>query len=172
MDGKTFDALTRGVGADCTRRRAIGGILAGVLGLAATRDAAQAVETAKCAKKGDDCLRNSDCCSGLKCDLSGGGKIGECIDKNNSDDRCRDDRDCRKGERCVNKRCKNKGSGDGDGREGDKCNDNDDCRSGLKCKKGRCRDDDKCGREGDRCQTNGDCCNALVCDRDKNKCKK
>lgn len=172
MDSTTFDALTRGVGAACTRRRALGGIAAGVLGLAAARTAAEAVETAGCAKKGDDCLNNYGCCSGLKCKVEGKEEIGRCVDKNNSDDRCKRDSDCRKGEVCKNKRCKNKGSGSGDGRDGDKCNDNDDCRSGLRCKKGRCRDDDKCGRERDRCKTNGDCCNALVCDRNTNKCKK
>ncbi len=170
MDSKTFDVLTRGVGAACTRRRALGGIVAGALGLAAARGVAEAVETAKCAKKGDECLRNTDCCDGLKCKRPGE-KIGECVNKNNSDDRCKRDSDCRKGEICKNNRCKNKGSG-GDGNEGAKCNDKDDCHSGLRCKNGRCRKDDHCKDRDERCKNNGDCCGALVCDKDSRKCKK
>ncbi len=171
MDNKTFDTLTRGVGAACTRRRALGGIVAGALGLAATRSIAQAVEVEGCAKKGDDCLNNYGCCKGLKCKIKGGKEIGQCVEKNNSDKRCKRDSDCRKGEVCKNDRCKNKGSG-GDGKEGEKCNDRDDCRSGLRCKNGRCRKDDKCKDLNEKCKNYGDCCGALVCDKDSKKCKK
>jgi hypothetical protein len=172
MDGRTFDVLVKWAGQACTRRLAISGLAAALFGLGrATRVAAE-VETAGCAKKGDDCLNNYGCCEGLKCRVPDGEEIGTCVTKNNSDKRCKRDRDCKKGEECRNRRCKNKDNKGGDGRKGDRCRQDRDCKSGLKCKRDRCEDDNSCGRERDRCKTNGDCCNALICDRGDNRCRK
>jgi hypothetical protein len=175
MDGRTFDVLVKGTGRDCTRRRALAGLAAALIGLPAARKAAAQVETAGCAKKGDDCLNNYGCCEGLKCridrpDLDP--PIGTCVNKNNSDKKCREDRDCKNGERCKNGKCKNKNSDGGNGDKGDRCNNDNDCKSGLRCKDGKCKDENNCGREDDRCRTNGDCCNALICDRDEGRCRK
>jgi len=172
MDGKTFDTLVRGTGHACTRRTALAGLAAAAFGLGVAREAALAVETAACAKKGDDCLNNTGCCSGLKCKINGGEQVGKCIDKNSSDKRCNSDRDCKNGEHCKNGKCKNKNGGGGNGNKGDRCNNNNDCKSGLRCQNGKCKDDGGCGREGDRCHNNGDCCNALTCDRNDKRCRK
>ena len=172
MDGRTFDVLVKRAGQACTRRRALSGLAAALVGLPAAKRAAAQVEVAACSKKGDNCFTNYACCEGLKCRIPEGDEFGQCIDKNDSDRKCRDDRDCRKGERCKNGRCKNKNSKDGNGNKGDRCNTNNDCKSGLRCKDGKCKDENSCGREGDRCQSSGDCCNALTCDRGDKRCRK
>lgn len=172
MDGRIFDTLVKGTGKACTRRRALSGLAAAAFGLAAAKRVAAEVEVAGCSKKGDNCFTNYACCEGLKCRILEGDEYGQCIDKNNSDRKCREDRDCRSGERCKNGRCKNKNHSGGSGNKGDRCNNDNDCKSGLRCKDGKCKDENRCGREGDRCRSSGDCCNALTCDRGDGRCRK
>lgn len=146
MDRETFDSLTRGVGKTCTRRSALAGLMAGVLGLGVAKQVAAEVSTEKCAAPGERCFRNTDCCSGLKC--KGGnpdtGQSGNCVDKNGS--RCRRDGDCRRDERCDNGRCK----------RDDECRRDNDCKLGNICKSGRCVSG---------CRGNSDCPRSEFCDR-------
>lgn len=171
MDKETFDRLTRGVGLARSRRQAVAGLAAGVLGLTGLgRAAAQEAVPQARGDCGDDCLRNTDCKPGLKCSRPGSDR-GRCVAKNDSNRSCSDDRDCPNFEECRSRRCVNRFDCRG-GDEGNRCNDNRDCRSGERCRNGRCRPDDSCGREGDRCTSNGDCCSALVCNRRRNRCER
>ncbi|MFM9105789.1 MAG: hypothetical protein ACKOWF_03735 [Chloroflexota bacterium] len=172
MDARVFDVLVRGAAQACTRRRAVVGLAAALLGLPAAERAAVSAVSAGCSKKGDNCFTNYACCEGLKCRIARGDEYGQCVNKNDSNRRCRDDEDCRRGERCKRNRCKNRNRRNGEGNKGDRCNNDNDCRSGLRCERDRCKNDGRCGREGDRCRRNGDCCNAMTCNRDDGRCRR
>ena len=110
MDGKTFDALTKGIGKECTRRTAFAGLAGALVGLGFAREAAAQVEAEACGRKGQKCFRNTDCCQGLKCKNGGDPeREGKCVFKNNSGgkgDFCRDDRDCKRRFVCRRSRCR------------------------------------------------------------------
>jgi hypothetical protein len=146
MDRETFDALTRGIGKQCTRRSALAGLAAGVLGLGAAKRVAAEVSVESCGDYGDKCLSNTDCCTGLKC--KGGdrttGQVGRCVDKNAK--KCRADQDCKRSERCVRGRCESK----------DECSRDNDCKLGTICSRGRCVNG---------CRGNSDCPRNEFCDR-------
>ncbi len=122
MDGRTFDALTRGLSGHASRRIALRGMAVGLLGLsmsqrvAAQADEAVAVERGcrvkRCRKKTltQSCLdsqgraRNRNCCQGLKCS----NKRGDCVWKNGHGgpgDYCRNSNDCNQGFFCQKNQC-------------------------------------------------------------------
>ena len=110
MDGKVFDALTKGVGRGCTRRTAFKGLVGGLFGLGLAGDAAARVGTEACGRKGQKCFRNTDCCQGLRCRNGGDpDNQGTCDFKNGSGgqgDFCRSDRDCDRRFVCRRSRCR------------------------------------------------------------------
>jgi hypothetical protein len=61
MDGIRFDGLTRALAADQSRRRLLGGLAAGVLGLAIGRRA----DAATCRAPGVSCNQDANCCFGI-----------------------------------------------------------------------------------------------------------
>ncbi len=177
MDRELFDSLTRGVGKECTRRNALAGMIAGVLGLGVAGRVAAEVSTAACGDSGESCLRNTDCCSGLKC--RGGdpnsGTVGQCVSK--SGGKCRSNYDCRGGEACIKGRCTNQDQcrRDSDckienictrGRCVSGCHGNQDCKKKNYCDRGRCVAD--CGGYGEYCYKDKDCCSK---DCWKNRCQ-
>ena len=103
MDGRRFDAWTRGL-AGTSRRGALrvlaGGLLATPLALVGGRDAA--AQIVECGRRGDVCVRERDCCSGFDCrrgicrrDRDECGKRG---------DPCSRHADCCEGFRCRRRR--------------------------------------------------------------------
>jgi hypothetical protein len=167
MDREMFDSLTRGVGRDCTRRSALAGLAAGVLGLGFASKVAAQVETERCGKPDEPCFRNTDCCTGLKCrganpDFN---ESGRCVDKGGS--RCYSDRDCNRDERCIKNRCTRDDQCRQDtdcrienicsrGRCVSGCRGNQDCKKKNYCDRGRCVRD--CAGSGSSCSRNSDCC--------------
>ncbi|MFM9105790.1 MAG: hypothetical protein ACKOWF_03740 [Chloroflexota bacterium] len=167
MDRETFDSLTRGVGKGCTRRNALAGLAAGLFGLGVAKRVAADVATAACGNSGDNCLRNTDCCSGLKC--RGGdpssGTVGECVSKGGS--KCRSDYDCARSESCIKGRCTRQDQCRQDrdckieqictrGRCVNGCRGDQDCRKRNYCDRGRCVSD--CARTSEYCARSSDCC--------------
>jgi hypothetical protein len=79
MDGSRFDALARSLSESGSRRRLIGGLVAGALGLSRVRSA----EGRTCTGIGSVCREHATCCSGLcgakdrtgrrRCTCPGGG---------------------------------------------------------------------------------------------------
>jgi len=109
VDANRFDALTRTIGEQTTRRTmlktAAGSALA-ALGMGALGRVAlgQDVAVESNGFKGDKCKKNKDCKKGLQ---------------------------------CKNKKCKYKhGCG---GKKGDACKNNGDCCGGFKCKGKKCK---------------------------------
>ena len=149
MDSKTFDALTRGFGTQRTRRDAVKGFAAGLMGLGVVRGAAAQV-TIQNATCGQRCDVNGDCNSGLECsdgvlcvriddsnqNCNVNGDCGENFEvcRNGSCTNqvvcsaCNNNADCPSGESCNNQLC---------GRV-DECNSNSDCRRRQRCRRGRC----------------------------------
>ncbi len=119
MESKNFDALTRNLGQETTRRRALLGLAGGALGLGFARNAvaqeAGGVDAAKCKAKGNVCFKSKDCCDGLECKGAdkNDDKKGKCKFRNNS------------------------------GGQGDFCKKNNDCKNNLVCnrKKNECEKD-------------------------------
>lgn len=60
MDGSHFDALTRSLTEPGTRRRLVGGLVAGALGFVGVRGASARA----CTGTGTVCRENADCCTG------------------------------------------------------------------------------------------------------------
>ncbi|MFM9105787.1 MAG: hypothetical protein ACKOWF_03725 [Chloroflexota bacterium] len=117
MEGKRFDRMIAGMAAAADRRTAVKGLAAALAGAGLVRaaaplvEAAEEVETEKCGGKRKSCLRNTDCCDGLKC--KGGdpdyGIIGYCKFKGghgNKGDWCKKDSDCDKRFVCQRRRCR------------------------------------------------------------------
>jgi hypothetical protein len=149
MDRKTFDAVTRGFGAQRSRRAALKSLAAGLFGLGAARTAAAPVgiERATC---GQVCRDNVDCNAGLRCSRNGGDGI--CVAILDSRDSCNQNIDCdRDFERCSNGRCVNV-------LDCSSCRVNADCPSGEACRDGNCD-----GGNGNRCNGNRDCRNNERC---------
>lgn len=61
MDGSRFDSLARMLAASGSRRRLVGGLVAGALGLVERRGA----DATACRAVGASCREHSNCCSGL-----------------------------------------------------------------------------------------------------------
>src|SRR5262245_41545222 len=61
MDGTRFDALTRTFAQSGSRRRLLGGLVAGALGLVGLREA----DAVACRTGGQGCREHVDCCSGI-----------------------------------------------------------------------------------------------------------
>jgi hypothetical protein len=121
MDDTRFDALARAVGAVTTRRSALRGVAAGILGsvglggvlddVAAQR---QGSGYRRCGKQYAGCNQGRDCCAGLRCktlrnphaeaEFSGVCAYqGGCGRRN---DFCKKNRDCCRKFRCRNRKCK------------------------------------------------------------------
>jgi hypothetical protein len=60
MDGSRFDSLTRSFAQSGSRRRLLGGMIAGTLGLIGLNEAV----AAECRTDGRTCRENANCCSG------------------------------------------------------------------------------------------------------------
>ena len=122
MDSRTFDALTRGVGSRASRRIALQGLVAGLLGLSISRSVAAQTDEAVSAERGcrvkrckkntlgQNCLdnrgnpRNRNCCQGLKCSNT----RGRCVWKNGhggGGDYCRNSNDCNQDFFCGKNQC-------------------------------------------------------------------
>ncbi len=181
MDGKTFDALARGFGSQRSRRGALKGIAAGLLGLGTVRGAAaqdpgfdvQRVggELARC---GENCSRTDQCNAGLRCSR------GRCIARGDSRDNCRTSRDCERDfEICRNRECVNEVNCGPDS-----CTRDSQCRRSEICRNGRCENDtSRCRRDNDcrageecrddrcvqsnRCRRDRDCRRNEVCRNDR-----
>ena len=121
MDGRSFDALTRGLTHQASRRLAVTGLVSGLLGLGIfqgtdAQTEAEGCQVRACRKKilRQNCLdrngnpENRQCCPGLKCS----NRRGQCVFKNDH------------------------------GTAGDFCRNTDDCDFGYFCKKNQCIPDD------------------------------
>lgn len=150
MDARRFDDLAVLLAGRLGRRAMLAGIAA-IVG-SAPRPAAAA-----CGEWEDRCIRNTDCCSELKCQGTTSTRAGACVYRENG---CRDDRDCGRRQRCVQGRCR------------DQCRDDRDCRSDEACVGGRCETRQDCRRSGERCRRNGQCCASLICDADRRVCSR
>lgn len=110
MDSNSFDSLTRGIGRATDRRTALKGLAAGLLGVGAVRASSVSAQDdggdvggpsiEACGIRNDNCFRNTDCCQGLKCrGTNGGRQAGYCDFKNGSGgkgDWCNKDKDCKR----------------------------------------------------------------------------
>ena len=77
MDGNRFDALTKSLVAETNRRRTLGGLLGGVLGLTSLVGLEEA-EAKSCVKqcqkqenRGDFCAGKNNCVASARCERSG-----------------------------------------------------------------------------------------------------
>ena len=163
MDTKTFDALARGFAAQRSRRDAVKGLVAGLMGLGVARGAAAQV-TAQRATCGQSCSGSEDCNAGLRCSRPND-RNGICVAITDSRSSCSRNIDCdRNHEICRNRRCVNQ-------LNCTRCNVAADCPSGDACRNGNCGGCDRdgqcrsgeicrggnCERAGDRCNSNRDC---------------
>lgn len=107
MDTKVFDQLAKRAAVASTRRSAIRGLIGGAIGLGAARQVAMAEDgptVQACGIKGDNCFRNTDCCTGLKCKIGANEQSGTCVFKNQSggvNDWCQNNKDCKRDLICV-----------------------------------------------------------------------
>jgi hypothetical protein len=125
MDSSHFDRLVRSFGASASRRTALRGLVAGVLGatgIGATLSELDARRRRRrgnrnrrrCGKQYDGCNRESDCCDGLICkqltNPNAEAKFdGTCAYKRGcgkKNDYCGKNRDCCRQFQCRGKRCK------------------------------------------------------------------
>lgn len=158
MDGKTFDALTRGLGIQRNRRDALKSLAAGLIGLGGARSASAqvSIERSTC---GQSCnTTRADCNSGLRCSSSSGTN-GQCVAIIDSRDSCSGNIGCgRDYEVCRSGRCVNQSTCT-------RCNVNADCPSGENCRNGNCG-----GCQQDRDCPSGDVCRNGRCERDVDEC--
>ena len=122
MDGNSFDTLARGFGRATGRRGALKGLAAGLLAIGSARAATASAQDEgavpggpsieACGIRNDGCFRNHDCCQGLKCrGTNGGRQAGYCDFKNSSGgkgDWCRKDKDCKRSLVCDRRRNQSK----------------------------------------------------------------
>jgi hypothetical protein len=158
MDSKSFDALTRGFGAQRNRREALKGLAAGLLGLGAARGAAAQVtiERANCGQSCDG--SSSNCNAGLECTRTSGSG-GICVRIADSRATCNRNLDCtRNFELCRSGRCVNQVNCS-------RCESNENCPTGRVCRNGNCSE---CTRDG-QCNRNEVCRNGR-CERDRAQC--
>jgi len=157
MDSKTFDALTRGFGAQRSRRAALKNLAAGLMGLGLARSASAqvSVERATC---GQSCSTSSDCNAGLRCSRAGE-RDAICVNVADSRNSCNRNINCdREFELCRNGRCVNQSTCN-------RCNVTEDCPAGEVCRNGNCGG---CDRDG-QCRS-GEVCRNGRCERDRNRC--
>ena len=153
MDSKKFDVLTRGFGTQRTRREAVKGFAAGLLGLGVVRGASAqvSVERATC---GQSCTVSGDCNAGLRCVDTG--SSNQCIAIRDSNEPCNENSDCANDYEvcnsslgCINQSdcniCVVSADCTGDeicrnGRCGaeDECDSDNDCRRRQRCRRGQC----------------------------------
>ena len=106
MDSKVFDQFTKQAAKASTRRSAIRSLIGGVVGLGVAQQAMayDGPTVQACAILDDDCFRNTDCCTGLKCKIPSGDTSGTCVFKNQSggvNDWCQNNKDCKRNLVCV-----------------------------------------------------------------------
>jgi hypothetical protein len=175
MDGTRFDALTRGLSARLSRRRAIASLV-GLAGATLAVDSVDAASTRTCRLAAGSCIRNSQCCSGT-CDTARTtprGKRNRCVCPPTADvclglctDVDTDERNCGRcgvrclaGQSCTNGECICDDSNaivcDGACTDittpehcGPSC---EPCPDGYSCENGACT----CG--GNICKANEGCC--------------
>jgi len=109
MDTQRFDALSRSVGEETSRRGMLRATFGGALGLLGHGALGELALAKKKGFEGDRCKKNKECGKGLK---------------------CKGDSNKKKG------RCRYKG---GCGKKGDACKNNDDCCGSRKCRNKKCR---------------------------------
>ncbi len=162
MDGRRFDAWTR-VLAGVSRRDAlktlVAGAVAGPLTVAGARGTLAQVTPQACGRRGDNCDRDSDCCSRFEC------HNGECRKEHDNNrcgrkgDNCDRDSDCCSGFECRNGECERDNRC---GRDGDNCDRDSDCCSDFECRNDECRRTN-CADRGEDCDRDSDCCSNLEC---------
>lgn len=121
MDSTHFDRLTRSVGAATTRRAALRGLAAGLIGVAGigaglTETDARKRSKGRCGKREQGCKTKKDCCEGLICKKiqPAGEAVSEAFDNV-----------------CAYKR--------GCGKKNAYCDKNRDCCSKFVCQRHRCK---------------------------------
>ena len=155
MDRNAFDSLVRGFGSRRSRRAAVRGLAAGLLGLGAAKGAAAQVgiQARTC---GQFCEGDAQCNAGLQC----GATSERCFAIPDSRTHCNGNGDCsRTFETCKsNGRCVNTVAPV----DCAECRRDGDCEvAGTRCVDGRCLEpectvDDDCRRR-ERCNGNGRC---------------
>lgn len=116
MDSSQFDRLTRTIGEATSRRLALRGLTAGLLGavgVGASLGEADA-RRRRCGDQYTGCERNKDCCRGLKCRMFRDANAealfpGVCAYKRGcgkKNNYCRKNRDCCRKFRCRGRKCK------------------------------------------------------------------
>jgi hypothetical protein len=114
VESTQFDRLARSVATAATRRGALRGLAAGLLGAAGLGVVRQDA-SARCGRQYDGCNDNKDCCHGLNCKTlqapraESGNFKGVCAYKRGCgkrNDFCQKNKDCCRNFRCNNKRCK------------------------------------------------------------------
>ena len=113
MENTRFDRLARFVGAAGSRRAALRGLAAAMLGFAGLRAAGEA-DARRCGAQYAGCNNENDCCTGLICkELTNPNAQsnfkGTCAYKRGCgkrNDFCRSNRECCRQFRCRGQRCK------------------------------------------------------------------
>jgi Cys-rich repeat protein len=158
MDSKMFDALTRGFGAQRSRRAALKSLAAGLMGLGVAKSASAQVgiERATC---GQSCSSSTDCNAGLRCSRPNN-RDGICVAIADSRDTCNRNINCERDyELCRNDRCVNQSTCN-------RCHVTADCPTGEVCRNGNCGG---CDRDG-QCPS-GEVCRNGRCERDRDSCR-
>jgi hypothetical protein len=112
MESVTFDGLARAVGSAATRRGALRGLAAALLGAAGLGAAREA--SARCGRQYDGCNNDKECCNGLICKTLQAPRAeanfdGVCAYKRGcgkKNDFCTKNKDCCRKFRCSNRKCK------------------------------------------------------------------
>ena len=124
MDSNHFDRITRIVGAESTRRSAVRGLAAGLLGVTGLGTVVQKIEArrrgrnnnkrTRCGRQYYGCNNDNECCNGLICQelknpYAEAEFKGTCAYRRGcgkKNDFCGKNRDCCRNFRCRNKRCR------------------------------------------------------------------
>jgi hypothetical protein len=104
MDRDAFDRLARLASQRSTRRAAIAGLAAGLVGMSAGQRATAVSTQHQCKDIGMGCAGNSDCCNGMRCQKKPG-RIGTCRWRTERDCGRPKDRKCQNREVCWYGKC-------------------------------------------------------------------
>ena len=114
MESTQFDRLARTIGAAASRRTALRGVAAGLLG-AAGLGALHRDASARCGRQYDGCNDDKECCNGLTCKTLQAPRAesnnfkGVCAYKRSCgkrNDFCQKNKDCCRNFRCSGRKCK------------------------------------------------------------------
>jgi hypothetical protein len=151
MDGSRFDAIARAVAMPGSRRRLLGSLAAGALGLVGLGKADAA---AGCRMPGDLCRENANCCSNLCGKDATGRRVCQ----------CQSPTDCPAPDQCHTATCV-KGVCGTTVRLGQACNDGDACTTGETCQA-----NGRCGGGNPVVCTALDQCHTAACNRVDGRC--